>query len=84
MFHADPLMPSAALLPLADTRCGGRLPIEHVPGSLRPFSATLGVVPIECGKHDTTATRWDETKTEETNRDGRIDVDTVTIPRTDT
>jgi len=84
MFRADPLMPSAALLPLADTRCGGRLPIEHVPGSLRPFSATLGVVPIECGKHDTTATRWDEKKTEETNRDGTVDIDTVTIPRTDT
>lgn len=84
MFDADPLMPSAALLPLADTICGGRHPMRHVPGDLRAFSATLGVVPAQCGKHDTTATKWDEKKTSETNRDGRIDSDTVTIPRTDT
>jgi hypothetical protein len=81
---SDPLISSAVLLPLSDTACGGRLPLKHVPGALRPFSATLGVVPIQCGKHDTTGTKWDERKTEETNRDGRIDTDTVTIPRTDT
>ena len=84
MYRRDPLMPAAALLPLCDTAGGGRLPLEHSPGPLRPFSATLGVVPIQCGKHDTTATKWDETETKPTNRDGREDPDTSTIPRTDT
>jgi hypothetical protein len=47
----------AALLPLSDTR-GGDIPLAGTPGSLRPLSAAPGIVPIECGKHDTTATRW--------------------------
>ena len=38
----------------------GKRPVEHVPGSLRPLSATLAVVPIECGKHDTAASKWDK------------------------
>jgi hypothetical protein len=50
MYRRDPLMPVAALLPLCDTAAGGRLPLEHSPGPLRPFSATLGVVPIQCGE----------------------------------
>lgn len=84
MVASDPLVPPAALLPLADTRGGGQRPIEHVPGSLRPFSATLAVVPIRCGKHDTTATRWDKTEETERSRDGVVEPDTVVIPQYDT
>lgn len=84
MSVTDPLVPSAALLPLVDTRCGGQRPVEHVPGPLRPFAATLAVVPVECGKHDTTATKWDETQATEDSSDGNVDPDTVVIPRTDT
>jgi len=84
MVASDPLVPPSALLPLADTRGGGQRPVEHVPGSLRPFSATLAVVPIHCGKHDTTATKWDKTEETERSRDGVVEPDTVVIPQTDT
>jgi hypothetical protein len=80
----DPLMPSAALLPLCDSPGGGRFALHHEPGSVRPYSATLGVVPVRLGKHDTTATKWDEQKTTETSADGQEDPDTVTIRHTDT
>jgi hypothetical protein len=84
MVASDPLVPPFSLLPLTDTCGGGQRPIEHVPGPLRPFSATLAVVTIQCGKHDTTATRWDKTEATERSRDGVVDPDTVVIPRTDT
>ena len=80
----DPLMPSTALLPLTDTRRGGQVPIAHEPEPLRPFSATLAVVPIECGKHDTTATKWDETTETERSTDGVVEPDTLTETKTDT
>ena len=83
MIASDPLVPPSALLPLADTRAGGQRPVEHVPGSLRPFSATLAVVPIPCGKHHTTATRWDKTEATERSRDGVVEPDTVVIPQID-
>jgi len=79
----DPLFPSVALLPLSDTR-GGQLPLVGSPGSLRPLSAALGVVPIECGKHDTIASRWWEEDATETTDDGVVKPDTVRILRTDT
>jgi hypothetical protein len=84
MVASDPLVPHSALLPLADTCGGGQRPVEHVLGSLRPFSATFAVVPIQCGKHDTTATKWDKTEETESSRDGVVVPDTVTIPQTDT
>ncbi len=79
----DPLFPSVALLPLSDVR-GGQLPLVGKPGSLRPLSATLGVVPIEFGKHDTTASRWWEDDPTEKADDGTVVPDTVRVLRTDT
>lgn len=79
----DPLFPSAALLPLSDTR-GGDIPLVGTPGSLRPLSAALGIVPIECGKHDTTASRWYEDDPTQKSDDGKVVSDTVKILRTDT
>lgn len=84
MSLGDPLSTPAALLPLSDTRTGGQRPVEHVPGLLRPFAATLAVVPIVHGKHNTTATKWDETKPTQDCKDGVVVPDTVTIPHTDT
>jgi len=50
----DPLFPSVALLPLSDTQ-GGQTPLAGTPGPLRPLSAALGIVPIECGKLESTS-----------------------------
>lgn len=84
MILPDPLVPPAALLPLSDTRSGGQRPLHHAPGTLRPYSASLAVVPLQCGKHDTTATKWDKTEATEESKDGVVVPDTVTIPQTDT
>ena len=83
MGTSDPLVPPSALLPLAATHCGGQRPVEHVPGSLRPFSATLAIVPLPCGKHHTTATRWDKTEGTQKSRDGVVEPDSVVITQTD-
>jgi len=79
----DSLFPSAALLPLSD-RGGGQIPLGGVPGRLRPLSAALGIAPIECGKHDTTASRWYEDDPTQKSDDGKVVPDTVKVLRTDT
>jgi hypothetical protein len=79
----DPLFPTSGLWPLAE-RGGGYRPMANIPGPLRPYSASLGVAPIECGKHDTTATRWTQEKATEESKDGEVVPDTVSIVHTDT
>ncbi|MGH3774651.1 MAG: hypothetical protein ACRDRR_02760 [Pseudonocardiaceae bacterium] len=79
----DVLFPARALLPLSAPG-GGHHPLPHVPGARRPLIATLGVVPAEAGKHDTTATRWTEDKATQKSRDGVVEPDTVPITHTDT
>lgn len=81
---SDPLVSPASLLPLADTASGGYRPMDHVPGPLRPYSASLAVVPIECGKHETTATRHETTEATEIIKDGTAVSDSVTKVSTDT
>lgn len=83
MFNPDPLVRPESLFPLAETRGGGHRPVEHVPGVLRPFSATLAVVPIECGKHETTATRFEKDEATEKSRDGFVEYDSVPVVHTD-
>lgn len=83
MGASDPLVPPSALLPLVGTRCGGQRPIQHVPGSLRPFSATLAVIPPRQGKHRIIATRCDKTETTQRSRDGVVEEDSVVITQTD-
>lgn len=80
----DPLIPPATLLPLSDTRTGGQRPLHHASGTLRPYSATLAVAPLQCGKHDTTGTKWDKTEPTQESKDGVVIPDTVIIPQTDT
>lgn len=79
----DTIFPSAALLPLSDVR-GGHRPMATTPGDLRPLPASLAVVPIECGKHDTSASRWTENDPTEVTDDGKVTKDTVPVVRTDT
>ena len=74
----DPLFPTSCLWPLAERGCGYR-PMANIPGPLRPYSASLGIAPIECGKHDTTATRWTQEKATEESKDGEVVPDTVSI-----
>jgi len=79
----DPLVPLAALLPLCN-RSGGQLPVPSVPGGVRPVTALLAVVPVECGRHDTTASRWYEDDPTQKSADGNVVPDTVKVLRTDT
>jgi len=72
-----------ALLPLSAPG-GGHHPLPHVAAALRPLAAALGVIPMEAGKHDTTATRWNEDKATQKSRDGVVEPDTVSITHTDT
>jgi hypothetical protein len=51
---------------------------------VNPLPATLAVVPIQWGKHDTTATKWDKAEETERSRDGVVVLDIVAIPQTDT
>lgn len=57
--------------------------MANVPGVLRPYSATLAVVPIECGKHDTTATRYTVQQATKTTDDSNPITDSVSMPHTD-
>jgi hypothetical protein len=80
---ADPLFPAPALLPLAESG-GGYTPLVTVPGTVRPFSATLGVpAPLEGKKHDTTASRWTEQRATQRSKDGIVEPDTESLVHTD-
>lgn len=80
---SDVLFPARALLPLSAPG-GGQHLLAHVPGVRRPLAAALGVMPVQCGKHDTTASRWTEDKPTQKSRDGVVEPDIVSIPHTDT
>lgn len=79
----DPLVPQAALLPLSEPG-GGYTPLEHTPSALRPFSASLGVVPLFEGKHRTTSTKYTEKQKTQRSKDGVVESDTQPIVHTDT
>lgn len=80
---SDVVCPGAVTLPLC-ARTGGVVVVDHVPGVLRPFSATLGVGALPSGKkHDTTASRWKEKQHSQTSKDGKIATDTVEVLHTD-
>lgn len=81
---SDPLFPSPSLLSLSDAG-GVQYTLAHTPGTLRPFVATLGVPrPLTAKKHDTTASKWSESTTGETSKDGVVITDTVPDTKTDT
>jgi hypothetical protein len=82
--ETDPLFPSAALLSLSDP-CGVQIALDHVPGPLRPFSATLGVPrPPDGKKHDTNASKWTVPTKGATSEDGTVVSVSVTDTNTDT
>ncbi len=70
-----PLFSSIALLPLGEPG-GVAYPMEHVPGSLRPYSATLGVPMPMVGKHHTTSTRPPTQMPTQRSVDGQVVPDT--------
>ncbi len=78
----DPIAPRAAFLPL--TEANGYVPLAHTPGSIRPFAATLAVVPVLSGGDQTSATRDNEVKQTQRSSDGKMETDAVTIVVTDT
>ncbi len=80
---SDSLFPGSSTLPLCELG-GGNRPVANVPGVVRPFAATLGELPIELGKHDTTASRWTTTERTKQNLDNKEVPDTVQKVNTDT
>ena len=80
----DPLFPASTTLPLGEPGAV-QYPVAHVPGSLRPFAASLGVpAPSEVKKHDTTNTRNSTKQPTQQSDDGRVRPDTVNDTTVDT
>jgi len=71
-----PLFPGAALLPLSAPG-GVTYPMEHTPGVLRPYSASLAVAMPPVGKHHTGATRPATSSPTQRSDDGRVVPDSV-------
>jgi hypothetical protein len=79
----DPLFPGSATLPLCEAG-GVQYPIDHRPGTLRPFVATLAVAASPTAKHRTTNTRNSTTTQTKPNHDGGEETDTISDTTTDT
>lgn len=74
---SDPLYPATILLPMGSPG-GVRVLLADIPGPLRPFAATLGVLSKPDGKkHDTTATKHTYQTNSETINDGTRSTDSV-------
>ena len=72
MSQTDPVLPARPLLPLG-TPTGVVPTVEHQPGRLRPFSATLGrPMPVEGKKHDTVSTAPPTSMSTQQSRDGQV------------
>lgn len=79
----DPLFPGNVTLPLCEVG-GVQYPIDHRPGNLRPFIATLAVTAPPTAKHHTTSTRNSTTTITGPNRDGSEESDKISDTTTDT
>ncbi|MDQ3276173.1 MAG: hypothetical protein M3Q39_14410 [Actinomycetota bacterium] len=84
MSTSDPLFPTTALLPLSAPG-GVQVAIPHIPESLRPFIATLGVPwqLDDAKKHDTSATKSTYKTGGKTINDGTESDDSVVDSSTD-
>ncbi|MEV0733604.1 MULTISPECIES: hypothetical protein [Polymorphospora] len=71
-----PLFSPTALLPLSEPG-GVSYPMEHTPGPLRPYSATLAVPMPQVGKHHTTSTRPATALPTQRSKDGEVVSDTT-------
>jgi len=58
--------------------------VPNVLGPVRPFAATLGVRPIELGKHDTKASKVTKIEATKQNLDNKEVPDTIQKVETDT
>lgn len=79
----DPLFPGGATLPLCEVG-GVQYPLDHRPGNLRPFVATLAVAAPSTAKHHTASTRNSTTQTTAPSRDGSEETDKISDTTTDT
>lgn len=80
----DPLFPGSMTLPLCEAG-GVQYPLDHQPGSLRPFVATLAIAAPPAAKHHTADTRNSTSKTTYNQPDGEGGQnDTITDTTTDT
>jgi hypothetical protein len=66
-----PLFSSTALLPLSEPG-GVSYPMEHTPGVLRPYAATLAVPLPRTGRHNTTSTRPATSIATQRSDDGKV------------
>jgi hypothetical protein len=79
----DPLFPGGVTLPLCEIG-GVQYPLDHEPGNLRPFVATLAVAAPPTAKHHTASTRNSTTTITGPNRDGGEESDKISDTTTDT
>ncbi len=80
----DPLFPGGMTLPLCAVG-GVQYPLNHRPGKLRPFVATLAVAAPPTAKHHTASTRNSTTETTYNQPDGEGgESDKVSDTTTDT
>lgn len=81
---SDPLFPSTAGLPLSARSGGSVLTPLTTPRGPLPLAVSLGVRPIECGKHESTATKYHKNVTTKHIIDGTEERDTIVQENTDT
>lgn len=80
----DPLFPESSTLQLSELG-GVSYAVPHLPGTLRPFSATLGTpAPAESKKHDTAGTRDHTKQTTQRSDDGKVVADSIADTHVDT
>jgi len=67
----DPLFPGGMTMPMCEVG-GVQYPLEHRPGKLRPFVATLAVSAPPAAKHHTASTRNNTSDTTYNQPDGEV------------
>lgn len=79
----DPLFPGSMTLPMCEAG-GVQYPLDHRPGNLRPFVATLAIAAPPAAKHHTASTRNNTSTITGPNHDGGEESDKITDTTTDT
>jgi hypothetical protein len=70
------LVSPSALLPMSEAG-GVAYPMQHTPGVLRPFGASLAVAMPQAGRHSTDSTAPRTTQRTERSDDGKVYADSV-------
>lgn len=71
-----PLFAPSALLPMGEPG-GVAYPMQHTPGELRPFGASLAVPMPQAGKHSTDSTSPATKQATQRSDDGKVYPDTI-------